>query len=211
MRASVRRANPFGEPPAARDTAGKATAGVDAVRFVTSNEEKFREVARLLRARGVEVDHLGVAYPEVQGDALEEVVSAALGWLGRRHEDDLLVDDSGLFIQSLKGFPGVYSAYVYRTLGCEGVLKLLEGTEDRAAVFEACLGLRRGDGTHLFHGRCAGSIAHEVRGTGGFGFDPVFVPEGHDRTFAEMIVEEKNAVSHRGRAADALARWLGGG
>lgn len=178
---------------------------------MTSNPGKFGEVAALLRSHGVTVDRLDRSYPEVQADTLHEVVTAALDWLGHRHRGDLLVDDSALFVDALDGFPGVYSAYVYRTIGVEGVLKLLEGEEDRAARFETCLGLRRSEQNRLFHGRCPGTVVRSPQGRGGFGFDPVFKPEGHERTFAEMTEEEKNRVSHRGRAVRALATWLEAG
>lgn len=161
-----------------------------------------------LMERGIKVEHLRVTYPEIQADTLQDVVRAALEWLGGRYGDDLLVDDSGLFIRILQGFPGVYSSYVYRTIGCRGIIKLLRGERDRRATFEACFGLLR-DGEHLiFQGRCPGSISQEERGRGGFGFDPIFVPEGHTKTFAEMSPEEKNRVSHRGRAVEEVARYL---
>lgn len=175
---------------------------------MTSNDAKFREVSRALKERGIEVEQLRVTYPEVQADTLKEVVLWALEWLKPHYGDDLLVDDSGLFIRSLRGFPGVYSSYVYRTIGCRGVLKLLRDEVDRQAAFEACFGLLRGQEALIFEGRCRGAIAREERGSGGFGFDPIFIPEGYSRTFAEMSLEEKNAVSHRGRAVEELARFL---
>jgi XTP/dITP diphosphohydrolase len=175
---------------------------------VTSNDAKFREVSRVLRERGIAVEQLRVTYPELQGDSLKEVVLYALEWLGARYGDGLLVDDSGLFIDALRGFPGVYSSYVYRTLGCKGVLKLLEGVRDREATFEARFGLLTGGKPLVFGGRCPGHIAEEERGRGGFGFDPIFIPKGHTRTFAEMSLQEKNDVSHRGRATAELSKYL---
>lgn len=175
---------------------------------MTSNEPKFREVSVLLKERGVELDFLQATYPEVQAERLEEVVGPALDWLAPLHGDDLVVDDSGLFVRALAGFPGVYSAYVYGTLGCDGILRLVDATSDRRAAFQTVLGLRTGGENRLFRGSCEGTIAQEPRGSAGFGFDPIFVPEGSSRTFAEMTRTEKNAVSHRGRAADALANHL---
>jgi XTP/dITP diphosphohydrolase len=175
---------------------------------VTSNEAKFQEVSLLLKGRGVDLEFLQVAYPEVQADRLEEVVESALGWLAPVHGDDLVVDDSGLFVEGLAGFPGVYSSYVYRTLGGEGILQLLKGAPDRRASFRTVLGLRRDGVNQLFAGRCEGTIAPEAVGGKGFGFDPIFIPEGASRTFAQMTRTEKNAVSHRGHAADALATHL---
>ncbi len=177
-------------------------------RFVTSNDAKFREVSKMLRERGIQVDRFRTSYPEVQGDTLREVVVSALEWLSPRLGDDLLVDDSGLFIRPLLGFPGVYSSYVYRTIGCGGVLRLLQGTRDREATFEACFGLLTGGRSVVFKGHCPGAIVEEERGLEGFGFDPIFVPRGHTRTFAEMSLTEKNAISHRGRVAEELVRYL---
>lgn len=165
----------------------------------------------MLRDYGVEVHQLKVAYPEVQTDTLREVVVRGLEWLSPLYGDRLLVDDSGLFVASLRGFPGVYSSYVYRTLGCQGVLRLLEGSGSREATFEACFGLVSEDTTLIFEGQCPGTISREERGSGGFGFDPIFIPTGHSSTFAEMTLEEKNSVSHRGRAVERLVRHLTGG
>lgn len=175
---------------------------------MTTNRSKFAEVSSLLHRRGIDVEQLNVSYPEVQADHLRDVVLYALEWLAPRYGDDLLIDDSGLFIEALKGFPGVYSSYVYRTIGCRGVLTLLHRRDRRNATFEACFGLLRDGVPHVFEGRCRGTITTEERGTGGFGFDPIFVPEGDQRTFAEMSMEEKNAVSHRGRAVEELIQFL---
>ncbi|MFQ6013502.1 MAG: non-canonical purine NTP pyrophosphatase [Thermoplasmata archaeon] len=162
----------------------------------------------LLKERGVPLGLVQAEYPEVQADRLEDVVRAALDWLAPRHGDGLVVDDSGLFVRSLGGFPGVYSSYVFRTLGCDGLLALLDGVRDRGATFATVLGLREGGENRLFPGRCRGTITEGRRGRAGFGFDPIFVPVGSSRTFAEMTWAEKNAMSHRGRAADALAAHL---
>ncbi len=178
---------------------------------MTSNDAKFREVSSILKEEGVRAEQLKVAYPELQADTLREVITNALEWLSPRFGDDLLVDDSGLFIPALHGFPGVYSSYVYHTIGCRGILRLLQGVEERQATFEACFGLRHGGKDEVFEGRCSGSIAEVERGDRGFGFDPIFIPEGHTRTFAEMSLEEKNALSHRGRAVGQLVRYLTGG
>ncbi|MEE9163626.1 MAG: non-canonical purine NTP pyrophosphatase [Thermoplasmata archaeon] len=162
----------------------------------------------LLKGRGIDLAFLEVEYPEVQANRLEEVVTSALDFLAPVHGDDLVVDDSGLFVQGLAGFPGVYSSYVYQTLGGEGILRLLEDARDRRATFETVLGLRRDGANVLFLGKCRGTIAEAPRGSEGFGFDPIFVPEEASRTFAQMTRAEKNSVSHRGRAADALVEHL---
>ncbi len=102
----------------------------------------------------------------------------------------------------------MYSSYVYKRLGCAGVLKLLQGARNRAARFETVFLLRAADEHDVFHGECRGSIPERERGSAGFGFDPIFVPDGAVKTFAEMTVTEKNAVSHRAKAVDALTEHL---
>ena len=116
-----------------------------------------------------------------------------------------MIDDSGLFVDALRGFPGVYSSHAYRTIGPRGILGLLRSSPTRAARFETAFLFHDGTTGRLVRGACRGAIARSERGTGGFGFDPIFIPAGHRTTFAEMSVEEKNRVSHRGRAARALA------
>jgi XTP/dITP diphosphohydrolase len=179
------------------------------ITFVTTNPGKFREVSAKLSPVGVRLRRLDRAYPEVQTDRLEDVVGYGATVISRQIAGEFLIDDSGLFVDALGGFPGVYSAYVYRTIGMEGVLRLMRGEARRGARFETVLLLgRRGRPSWIFKGVCAGSISRTRRGRQGFGFDPIFVPEGDRRTFAEMGLRAKNAVSHRARAVDALAEFL---
>jgi len=180
------------------------------MRMVTTNETKFREVSHILEGRGIALERLDQSYPEVQADTLEEVVRFALGVFGKKL-DDFVIDDSGMFVEALHGFPGVYSAHAFRTIGIAGVLHLLKDASNRAARFETVLGFRRHGKSHILTGECRGAISEKPRGHGGFGFDPIFVPEGQKRTFAEMTADEKSAVSHRGNAARALATLLTGG
>ncbi len=177
------------------------------IRFVTTNDGKYKEVSQLLASKGIEIERINLSYPEVQANSLEEVVRKGLEFLSDE-EGDILIDDSGLFIEKLGGFPGVYSSYIYKTLGCEGILKLMLGWKQRAARFEACFGLRFGKNIHIFFGTCEGSVATEMRGKGGFGFDPIFKPKDSSNTFAQMNLKEKNSYSHRGRAAMEVARFL---
>lgn len=169
---------------------------------------KFREISRQMAQHGYEVEHINTKYPEVQADTLEETIVPGLEWLMERHGRPLFIDDSGLFVDALKGFPGVYSSYVFKTVGCEGILRLMGGIEDRSARFECCIGYMEPGGQVLIaKGVAGGTISPEMVGAGGFGYDPIFIPEGHTRTYALMDVAEKNAMSHRGRA---LAKFLEG-
>ncbi|WP_297062177.1 XTP/dITP diphosphatase [Thermococcus sp.] len=175
--------------------------------FVTSNPGKVEEAKKYLEPLGIEVYQLRFEYPEIQADTLEEVAEYGVMWLAERIKEPFFLDDSGLFVDALRGFPGVYSAYVYRTLGYQGILKLLEGETNRRAHFKSVIACWVGE-LHLFTGTVEGEITTEPRGRFGFGFDPVFKPHGFDKTFAEMTTEEKNRISHRGRALEAFAQWL---
>jgi XTP/dITP diphosphohydrolase len=180
------------------------------IRFVTTNDGKFREVSQLMAASGIALERMDRAYPEVQADSLEDVVAYGLEILAAEIDGDFFVDDSGLFIDALNGFPGVYSSHAFRKIGIAGLLCLMHSLEDRRAHFETVVGLRRQGETHVVKGTCPGTIAEAARGFNGFGFDPIFIPAGQATTFAEMTTEEKNAVSHRGKAAIALAGLLKG-
>ena len=173
---------------------------------MTTNPGKFREVAALLEPLGIRTVWKRRALPEPQATTLEEVVQAKLRALPRT-SGWTLVEDSGLFMRGIRGFPGVYSAYAYETIGLEGLLRLLEGKE-RAADFRTVAGLRHGRLEYLLAGHCPGLIADAPRGTGGFGFDPIFIPEGRSETFAQMPLADKNELSHRARAIRAAGAML---
>jgi len=175
---------------------------------VTRNVGKLREMEFILGRYGIEVVPFEARKLEIQSESLEEIVSYAARLLVGTVPEPFLVEDSGLFIEALRGFPGPYSSYVYRTIGCEGVLKLLEGVSDRRARFLCVAALCVGGEVHTFVGEVRGSISAQARGSSGFGFDPIFIPEASEKTFAEMSLEEKCAISHRGRALSKLAEFL---
>ena len=176
--------------------------------IVTHNPGKVREFREGLKGVPVEFHHVDRTYHELQADTLEEVASFGLQELAAEVEGDFCLEDSGLFIDALAGFPGVYSAFVYETVGLNGVLKLLKGAEDRRARFASVVALSFEGETHLFRGETRGSIARAPVGGAGFGYDPIFVPEGDRRTFGAMPLEDKMARSHRGRALEKLAEFL---
>ncbi len=181
--------------------------------FVTGNEAKFHEASLVLKEFGIElmIDR-GHRKVEIQSDKLEDIVSNALqGICSDNPSDYFVVEDDGLFINKLNGFPpGPYSSYVYKTIGLAGILKLMSGVDDRTAYFKSVVGLCGPRvGIKLFSGVVYGRIAMEPRGTeGGFGFDPIFVPDGYDKTFAELGIDIKNKLSHRARAFRALGNWI---
>lgn len=177
--------------------------------FETGNPGKLIEVQAIFSALAHDVQQLKDEYPEIQADTLEEVVETGLEWLWERHKVPIMIDDSGLFINCLKGFPGVYSAYVYKTLACPGILRLMENQDDRSAEFRCCAGYVDADGKITMRsGVSKGIIVGEMRGSGGFGFDPIFLPDGEIKTFAELDLTRKNVISHRGRAFSMLAKAM---
>ena len=165
--------------------------------LVTSNEHKYREIKAIGEGLGVEVYMCTVPKLEVQGDSLEEIAykSALLAYLYLNRP--LMVEDAGLYIKALNGFPGPYSNYVFKTIGLAGILKLMNGVEDRRACFKSAVAVVLDNYTFISTGEVCGYIAESPRGTRGFGFDPIFIPEGETRTFGEMSIEEKNRYSHR--------------
>jgi XTP/dITP diphosphohydrolase len=164
-----------------------------------------------MREHGYELEHIKISYPEIQADRLEDTIVPGLEWLMQRYDRPLMMDDSGLFIDVLKGFPGVYSSYVFKTLGCDGILRLMQGVSDRSARFECCIGfMMPGGRPHVSKGVAEGQVSEEKAGSGGFGYDPIFVPEGYSKTYAQIEVAEKNGISHRGRAIEAFLKELPG-
>jgi Xanthosine triphosphate pyrophosphatase len=153
--------------------------------------------------------HLRVSYDEVQSSDLEEVVAKGMKEIKSRGIEDFIIDDSGLFVDSLAGFPGVWSAYVQKTISNKGILKLMAGESDRNARFKCCIGCNINGEDIVVTGVCEGSILQEERGSGGFGFDPIFTHDG-ERSFAEIPIGEKNEVSHRGNAVRFLMERLEG-
>ncbi|MBO3802798.1 MAG: XTP/dITP diphosphatase [Candidatus Brockarchaeota archaeon] len=177
--------------------------------FVTGNPGKFLEAKELLGKYGIRLEQADIEVTEPQSDDLEEVAVKCAEEALKKAGERFIIEDSGLFVNSLNGFPGVYSSYVHRKIGCEGILRLLAGSADRSAYFMAALAYGEpGSGVRLFTGRVDGNVATEPRGKSGFGYDPLFIPFGSHSTFAEMSIEEKNKFSHRAKALKAFASWF---
>ncbi len=176
--------------------------------FITSNKGKFEEVKDILDSCDVVQKKIG--YPEIQTSSLEEVILFGLDSLTDTSMGHIIIEDSGLFIDAFQGFPGVYSAYVFQSIGSCGILKLMEGIIDRQAVFRSMIGYRDngcGD-VALFEGVCKGFISEIPKGNTGFGFDPIFIPQGSNLTFAQMTKRKKNSYSHRGKSVRKLKKFL---
>ncbi|WP_405371339.1 non-canonical purine NTP diphosphatase [Phocaeicola sp.] len=185
--------------------------------FATNNAHKLEEIRAILGDK-VEVLSLkdiqcDVDIPET-ADTLEGNAVLKAEYIYRHYGLDCFADDTGLEVEALNGAPGVYSA---RYAGGEGhdseanmrkLLAEMEGKTNRKAQFRTVICLIEGGAEHLFEGVVKGEIIEEKRGASGFGYDPVFMPEGYTETFAEMGSEEKNRISHRARAVQALCAYL---
>ncbi|MFQ5801211.1 MAG: XTP/dITP diphosphatase [Candidatus Hydrothermarchaeales archaeon] len=175
------------------------------ISFITTNPNKFNEMKELFNTHGLELGWINRKLPEIQASTLEDVVKHALSTAGMKN---VFIEDAGFFIGALGGFPGVYSRYVYDTIGNAGILRLLEGEKNREARFVAVIGYRgEGEDIKLFKGETKGNVSLLPRGEKGFGYDPIFVPEGFEKTFGEDKVL-KSQVSHRKRAAEKLIHYL---
>ena len=177
--------------------------------FVTTNEHKRREVQEIL---GFELERADLDLPEIQAIDPAEVAAdkarAAREVLGRPGLP-VLVEDSGLMVDAWDGFPGALTKWLMQSIGSEGLLRMLPPGEDRSARAVCVVALAQADGKVLtFRGEVPGTLAQRPRGSGGFGYDPVFIPEWSSMTYAEMG-EGKNEDSHRARAFRAVREWLG--
>lgn len=182
--------------------------------FVTSNAHKVQEIRAIAAQQGVKlaIEHLEYEYPELQLETIEAVAEASAKYVRERITitRPFFLEDSGLLIPALKGFPGPFSAFVFKTIGNEGILRLMTDLrgEERRATFKTVVAFCAVPQREpiLFVGTVEGEIATEIRGRGGFGYDPIFEVKG--RTFGEMSTVEKNAVSHRSSAFQQLVAYL---
>jgi len=176
--------------------------------FVTGNEHKFHEASCLFKGIDMKIYKADLGYPEIQADLLEDVARYGIGWCKERLKKPCFIEDAGIFIEALKGFPGPYSKFVFQTIGNKGILRLMEGETNRKAIFRSVVAFHDGKGVNLFTGETRGSIGMEEKGEGGFGYDPIFIPEGFVSTFAQMDTEEKNKLSHRGKSLNKLVNYF---
>ncbi len=183
--------------------------------FATNNAHKLEEVQAVVGNgfRILTLADIGCLedIPET-GDTFEANATQKSTFIHERYGLACFADDSGLEVLALGNEPGVYSARYSGTRDMDRNIDLLlhrlGDNTDRRARFRTVISLRDGDTEHLFEGTVVGHIGFERRGNGGFGYDPLFTPQGHDRTFAQLSAAEKNAISHRAIAVSKLAEFL---
>lgn len=193
--------------------------------FATSNSGKFLEAKDAFEKAGLKLKQLKTELLEIQSDSLEEIALISAREAFKKFRKPLFVEDAGLFIKSLNEFPGPYSKHAFFTLGPKGILKLLEDKNNRSAEFVSAIAYisknkenvralkSKTEHMHnwavqkVFKGVCKGSISHSIKGKSGFGFDPIFIPKRHNKTFAQDF-EFKKKVSHRAQSLQKLIKWL---
>jgi len=183
-----------------------------AIFFATNNVNKFDEARRVLAEYNIAVGMLRVKSLEIQSESLEDIAKASVLDAFHRSHLPIIVEDAGLFVDALNGFPGPYAAYAYKTVGNQGLLRLMKNVKGRSAHFESAVAYFSVElkSPVCFHGEVTGKIANEERkgsSSSSFGFDPIFKPLSSSKTFAEMTVTEKNEHSHRARALRKFAEW----
>lgn len=162
------------------------------ITYVTGNIAKIDSAKMYLEPLGIKIDNIKIDIPEIQADTCEEVATYSAKCARDKLNKTILKNDSGLFIEALNGFPGVYTHYVDDTLGENGILKLLEGVENRKARFiEAYAYCEVGKEPVLFKSITEGTISKEKSGTYGWSWDFIFIPDGYDKTLGNYSDEER--------------------
>ena len=162
------------------------------ITYVTGNWAKIDSARQVLEPLGYTVDNIKMETPEIQADDVSEVAKYSAKWACKELGKAVLKNDSGLFVNGLNGFPGVYTHYVDDTLGVDGLLKLMEGMEDRTAYFKESIAYcEPGEEPIVFEGITKGVIDTKKSGTYGWSWDFVFIPEGEEKTLGCFPDEER--------------------
>ena len=174
--------------------------------FVSSNENKFQETERILSNFRMQINFFKTTLEEIQSNDLNDIAEQkAINAYGIVKKP-IIIEDDGLFIDSLNGFPGPYSSYVYDTIGNKGIMNLLENCEIRDAKFVSIIAYCDSDcDVKLFESSIPGKISSVIE-KGGWGYDPIFIPNGESKTYAN--VSDKDKFSHRAAALTKFSNWF---
>ena len=159
-----------------------------------------------MRTYNIEIEFVKFESIEIQSNSLDEIAKQKARDAYRKIVRPLIVEDTGLFIDSLHGFPGPYSSYVLGTIGNQGILDLLLNTTNRVALFRSIVGYMDGNCNMVFSGDTRGTIGDRIT-KGGWGYDPIFIPEDSSVTYGQMGITNKIAISHRTKALNNFAKW----
>ena len=174
--------------------------------FASTNEGKFNEIYLHLKSFKIDVEYVKFETVEIQSNNLEEIALDKSKEAYKKIGRPLIVEDTGLFIDSLKGFPGPYSSYALGTIGNQGILDLLLNRTNRSALFRSIVAYYDSNNNIAFCGDAKGTISSHIT-QGGWGYDPIFIPEGSAATYAELGITNKIGISHRTHALNNFAKW----
>lgn len=175
------------------------------ISFVTGNAHKAVEVAAFFGG-AIEITHVPLDIPELRSDAVGTIAREKAQYAYAHLKTPLIVDDTGFMIDALNGFPGPYAAYVLSAIGNAGILKQMDAIPNRSARFTTAIAYADALETRVFLGTLEGRITTAPRGTGGFGYDPIFEVGG--KTLAELPLDEKSKISHRALALTGFRNWF---
>jgi len=170
--------------------------------FVSSNNHKYSEAKKILDSFGINLGFLKSNLEEIQSNSLENIAMAKARDAFSKFKKPLIIEDDGLFIDSIQGFPGPYSSYIFKTIGNKGILNLLKN--NRKATFLSIITYCDKNSLESFDGKLNGKISKTKKGKG-WGFDPIFIPNNSKKTFAE--INNKNELSHRYKALKKFSKW----
>lgn len=172
--------------------------------FASSNVHKYEEAEKILSEFGIKLDFYQTNLVEIQDDSLSKIALQKALDAYDKCKKPVIIEDDGLFIDSLSGFPGPFSSYVFKTIGNNGILKLVE--DNRGAKFRAVIAYCDSNKKpKLFEYSISGKISKNLQGKG-WGYDPIFIPEKQNKTYAELA--EKNKISHRYESLKKFADWF---
>ena len=175
--------------------------------FATTNPHKIQEANTIGQDHNIKFKQVQGNYPEIRDEDVSNIAKQAAQYAYKLMHKTIIVEDSGLYITSLNGFPGAYSATVYHKIGCHGIIKLLKNIQNRQAIFTSAIAYKDKNQLQIFEGNTIGTITLKPKGNTGFGYDPIFQPQGNQLTYAQDP-ELKNLTSHRRKAFDKLCNWL---
>ena len=172
--------------------------------FASSNTHKYKEAEKILAEFDIELDFFQTEFIEIQDDSLSKIALQKALNAYEKCKKPVIIEDDGLFIESLSGFPGPYSSYIFNTIGNNGILKLIGDNRDAqfAAIIAFCDSNRE---PILFESSVPGTISKNIQ-DGGWGYDPIFIPKTQNKTYAELT--NKNKLSHRYESLKKFAIWF---
>lgn len=170
--------------------------------FVSSNNHKYAEAKKILDSFGINIGFLKSNLEEIQSNSLHNIAMAKARDAFSKFKKPIIIEDDGLFIDSIDGFPGPYSSYVFKTIGNKGILNLLKN--NRKAKFVSIITYCDNTLLKSFDGKLNGKISKTQKGKG-WGYDPIFIPNNLTKTFAE--INNKNELSHRYKALKKFSKW----